>query len=188
MPPAFPPLATNLVNVALYQAGWFCCVLGGAWGYPLSGALAALALTGAHLLLAVEWKGEVRLMLTACLLGITVDSLQQAAGVFAFTRDPAWPLWLPPWVFVIWAQFATLFRYALRWLAGRYLLAALLGMTGGPVAYVAGIRLGAATFEAPPVVAVAVLAVVWSVVTPLLLWFSARGSAGPGRYRWPLRG
>ena len=38
------PFATKLVNVLLYQTGWFCCVLGAAWDYPVTGALSALAL------------------------------------------------------------------------------------------------------------------------------------------------
>ena len=107
-------------------------------------------------------------MLAACLLGILVDSLQQGFGLFTFTRDPAWPLWLPLWVFVIWAQFATLFHYALHWLSGRYLLAAIFGLVGGPLAYWAGIRMGAASFGDNPTLTVVTLAIVWALVTPLL--------------------
>lgn len=178
-----PPLATKLLNVTIYQAGWFCCVLGAGWGFPISGALIALLLAGLHLLLAVSRKNEALLMLAACLLGILVDSLQQGLGLFTFTRDPAWPLWLPLWVFVIWAQFATLFHYALHWLSGRYLLAAIFGLVGGPLAYWAGIRMGAATFGDNPILTVVTLAVVWALVTPLLCRLSALIDKEEGRYR-----
>ena len=172
-----------LINFILFQLGWFACVLGGAWGYPIRGALLALMLVGVHLLLTGVWCRELRLVIAACVLGVTVDSLQQAAGIFAFTQSPGWPLWLPPWVFVIWAQFATLFHYALRWLAGRYLLAAVFGGVGGPLAYWAGIRLGAATFGPEPVLSVACLAMTWALVTPFLLWLAEVFEAGDGRYR-----
>ncbi|PLX74190.1 MAG: DUF2878 domain-containing protein [Desulfuromonas sp.] len=177
------PLQTNLLNVGLYQLGWFSCVLGAAWGHPLAGAVLAGALVTVHLVLAVDRQAELRLLLVACLLGVAIDSLQQGIGLFTFRADPAWPLWLPAWVFVIWAQFSTLFHYALRWLAGRYHLAALFGLFGGPLAYWGGIRLGAASFGGNPSLTLAVLAVVWALVTPTLLWLSHTPFAAPGLYR-----
>jgi uncharacterized membrane protein len=178
-----PPLATKLFNIAIYQTGWFCCVLGAAWGFPIAGALMGLLLAGLHLLLATSWKNEALLMLAACLLGIVVDSIQQALGLFTFTRNPVWPFWLPLWVFVIWAQFATLFHYALHWLSGRYLLAAMFGLIGGPLAYWAGIRIGAASFGDNPNLTVMVLAMVWALVTPLLCRLSDALDIKEGRYR-----
>ena len=176
---------TTLVNITLYQVGWFCCVLGAAWGYPFAGGLAALALTGLHVCLAEDRRAELKLMLAAMLIGVVVDTAQQAAGVFTFTTDPSWPLWLPLWVFVIWAQVATLFHYALNWLQQRYLLAALLGGVGGPLAYFAGVRFGAAIFPGSMVQSLLVLAVVWASVTPLLVRLAARFRPArlPARYR-----
>lgn len=181
------PTLSRLINVALYQLGWFACVLGAAWGSPLTGALLALLLLATHLLLASERGAELRLMLCTCLLGVGIDSSQQALGLFRFTADPAWPLWLPLWVFVIWAQFATLFRYALFWLSGRPLLAAVFGLLGGPLAYGAGVRLGAAQFGDNLAASLLSLALVWALLTPLLLWLSARIEPRPGRYRRLLR-
>lgn len=177
-------LMTKVVNLILYQAGWFCCVLGAAWGRPYAGALAALLLVGVHLMLTEARRTELRMIAAACLLGVAVDSAQQALGVFSFRSAPGWPFWLPPWVFVIWAQFATLFRYALYWLSGRYLLGAALGMVGGPLAYWSGIRLGAARFGEQPVLSLVCLAMVWALATPLLLWISDRQRSGEGCYRW----
>jgi len=151
------PTLSKIINVVLYQVGWFCCVLGGANGYPFGGALAAMALLVVHVLLSDTRTTEIRLLLSACVLGVVVDSLQQAAGLFSFKVDPRWPLWLPLWVFVIWAQFATLFRFALYWLSGRYLLGALFGAVGGPLAYWGGIRVGVAEFGGSPPLALIVL-------------------------------
>mgnify|MGYP001827882533 CR=1 FL=1 len=178
------PLLTKIVNVTLYQVGWFCCVLGGARGYPVAGALLALLLVGVHLLLTSSRQSEAKLMLAACLLGVIVDSTQQALGLFSFKTDPGWPLWLPLWVFVIWAQFATLFHYALYWLKGRTLLAAIFGLFGGPLAYWAGIRMGAASFGEKPVATIIVLALVWATVTPVLCRLSLYLDGEEGVYRW----
>ncbi|BCR04947.1 membrane protein [Desulfuromonas versatilis] len=175
--------ASRLLNVTLYQLGWFCCVLGGAWGYPLAGAILALLPVLVHLLLAESRVAELSLMLVACLLGVLVDSAQQALGVFTFRGSPDWPLWLPLWVFIIWAQFATLFHYALHWLAGRYLLGALLGTVGGPLAYSGGVRLGAAEFGENLLFSLGSLAVVWSLMTPLLIWLASRIGGKAASYR-----
>jgi hypothetical protein len=179
---------SNLINVGLYQAGWFCCVLGAAWAMPLLGALLASALMAVHLFLAANRRAEVQLMLSSCLVGVVIDSLQQAAGVFTFKQDPSWPLWLPLWVFIIWAQFATLFHYALRWMSGRYLIAAVFGMIGGPLAYWAGVRLGAASFGGNPLMSMLCLAVVWTLVTPALLRLSLRFADERGLYRFLAKG
>ena len=178
------PLTTKLLNITFYQVGWFCCVLGAAWDRPLLGALSALLLAGIHLFLSRSRKTEGLRMLGACLIGITMDSIQQELGVFTFKTDPDWPLWLPLWIFVIWAQFATLFRYALHWLSGRYLLVAILGMFGGPLAYAGGIKLGAAVMGDNPLFSIASLATFWALVTPTLFWLSDQLPDGEGEYRW----
>ena len=174
---------SKIINVLLYQLGWFSCLLGAAWGYPLSGALFALLLMAVHLVLTESRKSEFYLMLCACLLGVVLDTAQQAAGVFTFKTDPVWPLWLPLWIFVIWAQFSTLFHYALYWLKGRFVLAALFGLIGGPLAYWGGARLGAAQMGEHLFASIASLALVWGLVMPALLWLSTRLDHREGRYR-----
>ena len=178
------PFATKLLNATLYEVGWLCCVLGGAWGHPVTGGLLALTLVGIHLWLASLRKSEVLLILSACLLGVIVDSSQQALGLFTFKNDSSWPLWLPLWVFVIWAQFATLFHYALYWLKGRYLFAALFGLIGGPLAYWGGIRLGAASFGENPTVTIIVLALIWAAIIPALVRLSVIFGDQEGAYMW----
>lgn len=176
-------LTSKLLNFLLYQLGWFCCVLGAAWGYPLSGAFSALLFLLIHLFLTDARSAELRLILASCLLGILVDSLQQWFGVLTFKTDPGWPLWLPLWVFVIWAQFASLLRFSLNWLSGRYLQGAGLGLIGGPLAYWGGARIGAAEFGENLLLSLSSLALVWGLMIPLLLWLRTRIAMPEGQYR-----
>ena len=175
--------SSKIINFLFYQVGWFCCVLGAAKGHPISGALVAMALLGMHLLLAESRQAEAKLMLYACLFGVLIDSSQQALGLLIFKSDPDWPLWLPLWILVVWAQFATLFHYALYWLSQNYLLGALFGFIGGPLAYWGGVRLGAASFGENPFFSLSSLALIWALVTPLLLWLSTRLDPREGCYR-----
>lgn len=173
----------KMINLTLYQVGWLSCVLGAGQGFPRSGALVALALVGVHLLLATERVAELRLMVAAGLLGALVDGAQQALGVVTFKVEPGWPLWLPAWILVVWIQFATLFRFALHWLAGRYQLAAWCGLLGGPFAYWSGVQLGAARFGDNQLFSLLCLALVWALVVPFLAWLSLRLAPRAGRYR-----
>lgn len=181
-------MLSKIINAVIYQLGWFSCILGAAYGHPFIGAGFGIVLLAVHLTLAVQRRAEIKLVVISCLLGIIIDSSQQAAGLFIFAGDRAWPFWLPLWIVVIWAQFATVLRFALFWLHGRYLLAALLGAVGGPLAYWSGIRLGVAHFGASPPITLLVLATVWAVVMPLLLWICQLLNTDEGRYRLILKG
>jgi Protein of unknown function (DUF2878) len=53
------------------------------------------------------------------------------------------------WLLVMWGQFATTFRFSLRGVMRRPLFAGLFGATGGPIAFLAGERLGAVILLPP---------------------------------------
>ena len=74
----------------------------------------------------------------------------------------------------MWINFALTLNGSMRWLHGRYLLAAVLGAIGGPLAYVAGVKLGAAALLASSTLVYGALAVVWAGAVPLLVWVTDR--------------
>jgi len=123
-------LGENILNYGLYQAGWFACVLGAAGGRPWLGMAAALLLTAVHVTLARSPGRELALVLLAGGLGAILDTLQMRLAVFAFPSGHLVGWLCPPWIVVMWMQFATLFHFALSWMGGRYALSALLGMVG----------------------------------------------------------
>lgn len=173
------------VNFALYYAGWFACVLGPAWGYPWTGTAIALVLIGCHLGLVHRRRDELVLMGTAALFGTVVDTLQIAAGLLRFPTGTLLGFLPPPWLIVLWAQFAATFHYSMQWLKGRPWTAALFGALGGPLAFIAGQRVGVVAFHPAAWRSLLSLAVVWSIAMPLLLAVAARqnGREGIGQYR-----
>src|SRR5690606_37318170 len=72
----------RLANAALFQLGWFVCVIGGNSLWLLV-ALGALVI---HLLWISRWVDEGRLILSVVLLGTTVDSSLHWLGVFEFNE------------------------------------------------------------------------------------------------------
>lgn len=171
----------NAVNFIAYQVGWFAIVLTAARGRVWVAPLVAASLFALHLALTDHRRGEAWFVPLAALLGFGVDSLQAAARVFAFTPDLLAPWPCPLWILSLWVGFATLLNGSLRWLQRRLALAALLGLAGGPLAYLGGERLGALQFPVNRWLSLASVAIAWAMLTPALLLLArrSRGGAAP---------
>jgi len=161
---------TQLINYALYQGGWFACVLGAAWDRPWAGFGIAIALLVVHLALAPERSLEIRLVLLAAVVGAAVETFQLAAGTYVFTSGTVREGLPPPWMLTLWAQFATTFRFSLRRVIMRPVSAVLFGAAGGPIALLAGERLGAVTLLPPLTYGLLRLTITWAIA---LLVFAA---------------
>jgi len=112
---------------------------------------------------------------------LSVESLQVAIGGLHFHSGTLVEGVAPPWIVVLWAQFAATLRYCLRWLGRDWRVAMSFGALGGPLAYWLGERLGAVQVDG--LTAWALLALLWGVAIPVLSRVSARVGATPGRYR-----
>ncbi len=172
---------STVLNAVLYHIGWFACVLGAASGVGTLGALVALILVGAHLVLAERPDQEWQLVLTVAAIGVFVDSLHAALGILDFRGHQAGSL-APLWLVALWLQFGTVLHFCMRWLSQRYLVASMLGLVGGPLAFLGGERLGAASFGEPRLLSLALLGLSWSLLLPLLVLIADR-LGGVGRYR-----
>lgn len=175
---------TRLVNYAAYQAGWIAAVGGAAVGWPGTGAAIAGVLTLGHLGLTTERRREATLVAIAIATGLVVERQLIAAGTYRLFGGGPVGVWPPLWLIALWAQFATTWRYSLAGVFARPWAAALLGGAGGPIAFLAGERLGAVVLWAPVLPGLVRLAVAWAVA---LVWLAVVtrvvGRGAPGRYR-----
>jgi len=92
-----------------------------------------------------------------------VEIAQIAAGTYRFTSGTVNDALPPPWLLAMWAQFATTFRFSLRRVISRPLSAAVFGAAGGPVAFLAGERMGAVTLLPPLTHGLLRLSVSWAI-------------------------
>ena len=136
-------LTRKAINVVLFQAAWFAAVLGAARGMLWLGPLAMIPTLAIHLALQEDRRGEVKLLLAAGLLGFIFDTAFVAGGVFTPLQHLFPRPFSPPWMICLWLNFAATLNVSMAWLRGRYLLAALFGAIGGPLAYYSGAKLGA---------------------------------------------
>jgi len=156
------------VNVLLFQAGWFACVLGAAQGLPWIGVLVTALVVGWHLARATQPRRELALLAVAAAVGAVFETLLVQAGWVRFETGVLVEGLVPYWMVTLWVVFATTLNVSLRALRPHLLISALLGAIGGPAAYYAGARLGALEFGATGAALVA-LAIGWALLTPALL-------------------
>nr|WP_297525491.1 DUF2878 domain-containing protein [uncultured Roseateles sp.] len=178
--PALKQLLQGVALFCLFQAAWFACVLGAAHGRAGLGVLAVVAAVLVTWALSDRRGVDVLLTVLAVLMGLVWDTLMLRAGWvrYASPGPGAFSLLAPAWILALWALFATLLRGPLAWLHGRPLLAAVLGGVGGPLSYLAAVRLGAGSFE-NTTQAMLILAAGWAVMTPVLTE-TARRLSGTG--------
>jgi hypothetical protein len=168
-----PDASGVIVNFVAFQVGWFACVVGAAYGWPWTGTAVAAAVVAFHLLRAARPAEELKLVLVALAIGILWDSLLINLDLIEFSSGTLIEGVAPHWILALWALFATTLNVSLHWLKHRWLVAAVLGATAGPLSYWAGARFGALALK-DAVPALAALAIGWAAMTPLLLWIARR--------------
>lgn len=162
------PMPSNLKNMIAFQIGWFACVLGAAHALPWLGPLFALAIISLHLRQAGDGQKELTLIAIIGTCGSVFDQLLLSLGWIQYPPH-AWPAWLLPlWMLCLWLLFATTLNISLRWMRSKHLLAMLFGLLGGPLAYLAGQKLGAMQLVAQTNTLIA-LAVFWGLMMPVML-------------------
>jgi hypothetical protein len=162
-----------LINFLAFQAGWFACVLGAANGYPVAGPLVVIAAVAIHLYQARVIRKEAALLAIAALVGALFDTLLAKSGALSYVNGALWDGTAPYWIVAMWVLFATTLNVSMRWLHGNYLTAAIFGLVGGPLSYIAGARLGGLEFI-DMTSSVIMLAAGWGLVTPALVWLAKR--------------
>jgi hypothetical protein len=158
-------------NFVLFQICWLANCAGAASGWPQLGPLFTAAWIALHLrAMAEDRSSEVWMLLAAAAFGYAADSLLVLLGLIEFPPEARLGAPSTLWMVALWVGFAATLRHSLRWLAGRYLLGALLGAAGGPLAYRAGEALGAIRIP-DSFSGLAAVSVEWAIAMPALLAF-----------------
>lgn len=156
----------TLLNVLAFQIGWFASVMGAARGLWRS----CLCWHGISTKAPNAWRRPLWLQPHESLVSYSTLPLLQTEFFHRFDMECRLPL-SPLWMISLWLNLATILNISLKWLHGRYFLAAILGAVGGPTAYYAGARLGA-TQGAFGMESILVLSVAWGFAIPALFFMA----------------
>lgn len=169
--------ARIIINLVGFQLCWWLCVAYGET--PLLAVPLLWVIAQPFILKRVFGKGgnypvsiqsEYLLILTAVVIGAATESLLSLLGIWAQPTDFA----LPVWLLVLWALLAGCSYHSFAWLAGRLVLGGALAAISAPLSYIAGAALNANYDLVSGWQPLIKIALVWSVIFPLLLWLAAQ--------------
>ena len=165
-----------LANIVTFQAGWFACVLGAARGYTWFGPVLVLVIATVWLLAAARPFSLALVLGLSGVVGWCWDSWLSILGFIGYAPGPLPAPFAPLWILALWVLLGTTLDVSLRWLRGRWWLAALLGAVTGPLAYLGGARLGALQLLRPTE-ALCAQAIGLGLLLPVLVALSRRCDA-----------
>lgn len=158
-----------ILNFIVFQVAWFLSLKGAAIGRPWIGVVAVLVFLALEMYFGKRPWADARIAVLAAVGGLVFETLLVSLGMLAYASPVPFAWAAPYWILALWANFGLTLNSSLGWLHGRPVLAAALGAVGGPLAYAAGVRIGAATLTAPAFIAYTAIALVWGIATPVLL-------------------
>lgn len=145
-----------LLNFVLFQLVWFGCILLGNIFIPV--AIVAFYL---HFRFANNTEHDLKIMTLAATIGLVVDSVVMAFGVFEFQHGIILGWLIPPWLVVLWMAFAMTLNHSLGYFQKKPWLAFLGGAISGPLSYLAGVKLDAIQIGYSYTVTFLVFAIIW---------------------------
>jgi hypothetical protein len=166
-PPWYPPL-----QLTLAAAVWAIGVASAGRGGLMVAPLAAATLIALHAVISRRPGDELRLIVSAMMIGLLGDSLLCAAGLVA--AAPFADQVAPPWQLALWTLPGAALHTYLRWMSAHRALAAASAAGAAALACLAGQRLGALRFPAGTLPALGASALSWALAMTLLLSWSAR--------------
>ena len=158
-----------IANIGLFKIGWLACVYGAASGLAVEGCLLALLIVTFTVKRAANVQAELLTVALITLIGLAWETLVASQHLMIYVGQTdsqlSGPVLAPFWLVVMWALFATTINQSMGWLKERLIVAAGLGAIFGPLAFVAGEKLGAVVFLNEPA-AMTVLASGWAILMP----------------------
>ncbi|MGS2718229.1 DUF2878 domain-containing protein [Eionea flava] len=128
-----------ILNIGLFQAGWFACLL-----LPIGwslGIVIAVLVTHFSVVVPHAKRGSECLLIGSVLIvGVLIESFYLWSHALVLVDGSSLP---PIWLLFIWLLFATTFRYSLEWLRPKLILAAIFAGIAAPMSYLAGANLNA---------------------------------------------
>jgi hypothetical protein len=173
-----------LVNLVGYQLVWLISVYGAGAGHSWPALASAAVFALSQLTLFPTRGADATLIAVAVLFGLLLDGILARAHLLTYAAAaPAVPEGAAPlWILALWLAFALTVNHSLRLLVSTPLRAALAGLLGGPLAYLAAARIhGAIQFSTPAWRPLCALALGWGAAMSLLGYLARRGARVPRR-------
>lgn len=154
-----------LLNAVLFQLAWFSAAL---VSWVLSSVFVIAALVQLFFAYRPAVAKQAVFVGTAILLGVAMDSVFQANGVYTFLNNPPSLAGFPLWLLCMWFAFATSLCLSLAWLFIKPVIFVIAAAIMGPVSYLVGRELELLMFSNADLVWMVSAWAAWAVLTQLV--------------------
>ena len=152
-----------LVNAIWFQLAWICAVV-------LHQPYLLMGLITFHIWMVREQRLKELVAVCACsMIGIATDQVLTVMGVYDFTS-----VFIPAWLALLWVCFASTLGFSMAFFQSHVWFASLFGAIGGGLSYLAGHKLGAVGFPLGVTNTILIVATVWALLFPLLLFIYSK--------------
>lgn len=165
----------SIVPWLAFQGVWLVCAIGASNGHGAPGIAAALAFAASVIALSPRPVKDALVVAASGVAGFFIESALVLAGLLRFAAP--WPVetLAPAWIVALWIAFGATLpsitdRLGAHWLT----VAVVLGAVAGPLAYLAGARLGALQIVGSATWSLLVLSIVWATALAGLVALHAR--------------
>lgn len=170
--------ARTLLELLGFQLVWVACALSAASGRTVPALVACALFAIGGMALNDRRAALAKLSLICGVIGLAIETLLIRLG--AITHVATWPSaeFAPVSIIGLWVCFGVALPPTVRLLGSRAVLRSIpVGAVFGPLAYLAGSRIGALELGAPALLSLATIALAWGAVLPLLVAVARRGAS-----------
>lgn len=152
---------------------WFFCLTTAAKHQSWIGVGVAITIITIQMLwqykIAKDTNALIRLIVILTLSAILVESLMMSQNIVQYHDNVLAPYLPPPWIIVLWIEFAIVIHAIMKNLWDRPFVLSFLSLLGFPIVYLAGEHLGAATLPYGWQSAL-IIGVVWAILLPAIVY------------------
>ena len=134
-----------LLNLVVFQAAWFACVLGSKSSFPMLYPVLGFCSVLGLVIVNKRFGSAFPFLLSSVALGMVGDSILVRLELLAFYANPTVG-GAPLWMIILWANFGLMLRQLFPWFLENNVRCLLGFSIGGLAAYYAGWRMDALAF------------------------------------------
>lgn len=161
----------KIIYYALFYICWLICVQQAAIGNGFIGPTLIGIVALFHIWYTKDSRQEVLFIMIISVAGTLIDTVYMNIGVMRFNSlYQNFPNIAPLWITSLYTLFAAGFTQSFGWLKERWWTMIFVGAIGGPLSYLAAMKVGAGEFLVPIWIGVSILAIVWASIFPLCFY------------------
>ena len=164
-----------LINILSIYIYWVACYWGSANNSFYLGPTIAILYFIFHFSVISEKRKEFKFLVYCLVVGFIFESILYYSGLIEYNGLLIQQYSIVPfWVLILWMGFSLTMFHSFKWIIGRYKIALIISCLFAPLIYLSANRLGSISFTISISNMYLILAFMWSLCFPLLIYIATK--------------